>query len=315
MTSSHPGAHPGAVAGAGNGPENGPGTARADRVMLREATALILRSPHHLQFGTVPGHSLVLGVPPAVSASQVMLVLREAMRPVCPAELAARLGHCGLSGEHAEGIITDLQNADLLRRLPTTSTTVQVTGTATLAGAVLHNLSRYGIRASPVTPGAPAFGRLGPDSLVVLAGHLFPPQDVTHRLMVQAVPHLPCGVIDGGVVIGPLVLPGDTACLECIDTQLLARDPDWRHIRAQSAGGGTGSTPMTDLTASLTAGVLRTALGTGRWDGLRDRRILDPVTLETTRQRVSAVPGCRDCGTAGTAGARDRPGELSTRYG
>lgn len=302
MTSTLPGARPAPDQGeAGAGATSGAGSG-ANLVMLQEATALTLRSPHHLQFGTVPGQSLVLGVPDGVAASQVMLVLREAMRPVQTADLVARLGYCGLTVEHAAGIIADLENAGLLRRLPTPSAEVTVTGTAVLSAAVLRNLLRSGVSATSVTPGSPAFGRLGPGSPVVLAGHLFPPQDVTHRLMAQGVPHLPCGVVDGTVAVGPLVRPGDTPCLVCIDTQLLAQDPDWRHIRAQSAGGGTGATTSTtELAGALTAGILRDALGSGvplherTPDGLGARRFLDPVTLDVTRHRMVSVPGCRGC--------------------
>ncbi|MCJ7858049.1 TOMM precursor leader peptide-binding protein [Corynebacterium kalidii] len=274
-------------------------------VMLRDATSLILRSPHHLQFGTLPGHSLVLTMPTGVSANQVMLVLRESMRPVAATELVDRLGHCGFSAEHAAGVLADLVSAGLLRPVPHTATSVHVTGPAAMSTALLRDLLRRGVTAATVTPGAPAFGRLGPESLVVLAGQLFPPQDVTRRLMAQGVPHLPCGVVDGRVVVGPLVLPGTTPCLTCLDTQLLSEDPEWRLIRAQSPGNvGRPGPGLTDLASSVVAEVVRDALGAGtptdarHLDGLVDRRFLDPVTLDTSRVTPLALRGCPSCRAA-----------------
>ncbi|MEJ6549472.1 TOMM precursor leader peptide-binding protein [Corynebacterium sp. USCH3] len=279
------------------------GDVGADRmVMLREATSLILRSPHHLQFGTLPGRSLVLEMPAGVSANQVMLVVRESMRPVGSGELAERLGHCGFTHEHAAGVVADLMTAGLLRTVPASDSPVYVTGPSATTGTVLQDLLRRGVTAATVTPGAPAFGRLTPSSLVVLAGQLFPPQDVTHRLMRQGVPHLPCGVVDGQVVVGPLVRPGDTACLTCLDTMLLGEDPDWRLIRAQSPGGsGPTGSGMTGVASAVIAGIVRDALGSGRplseWtpDGLDVRRFLDPVRLTCTDTPVARLPGCPSC--------------------
>ncbi|WP_312977966.1 TOMM precursor leader peptide-binding protein [Corynebacterium sp.] len=277
-------------------------------VILRDATSLILRSPHHLQFGTLPGHSLVLAMPPGVSANQVMLVVRETMRPVAAGELETRLGHCGFTAEHAAGVVDDLRAAGLLRAVPATGATVQtvhVTGPSAMTSTVLQDLMRRGVTAAAVTPGAPAFGRLDRSSLVVLAGQLFPPQDVSHRLMAQGVPHLPCGVVDGRVVVGPLVRPGDTPCLTCLDTQLLGEDPDWRLIRSQTPGSvGRPGSGMTEVASAIAADIVRNALGPGRplsdWtpEGLDTRRYLDPVGLTTSRMLPVRLPGCPSCRAA-----------------
>lgn len=274
-------------------------------VILRDATSLILRSPHHLQFGTLPEHSLVLAMPPGVSANQVMLVLRETMRPVAADELVTRLGHCGFTAEHAAGVVDDLKAAGLLRPVPATGSTVHVTGPSAMASTVLQDLMRRGVTAAAVTPGAPAFGRLGPSSLVVLAGQLFPPQDVSHRLMAQGVPHLPCGVIDGRVSVGPLVRPGETPCLTCLDTQLLGEDPEWRLIRAQSPGSvGRPGSGMTEVASAIVADIVRNAVGRGGplsdWtpEGLDERRFFDPVELATSRMLPVRLPGCPSCRAA-----------------
>ena len=301
-------------------------------VMLRESTVLALRTPRHLQFGALPGQSLVLEMPPGVSAAQVMLVLREAHRPVDTGDLATGLGHCGIAAEHAAGILADLVTAGILRPLPAQQVTVRVTGSATMSAAVLQHLRRSGVDAVPVTPGSPSFGGLTAETPVVLAGQLFPPEDVTRRLMENAVPHLPCGVDDGRVVVGPLVLPGTTACLSCIDTRLLSVDPEWRFLRAQSGGvpAGNSTTPLAEMTAALTASLLKDALGDGSPGSpgsldspgslshgrqghpgpLASRWFLDPAGMDLSQDTPVRVPGCRSCGAAGAAVPR-----LSGSYG
>ncbi|MGO1950174.1 MAG: TOMM precursor leader peptide-binding protein [Mycobacteriaceae bacterium] len=276
-------------------------SATADRVMLREATALILRPPDHLQFGSIPDRSLILPLPPGVAATQVLLVFREARRPVTVAELEDRLGHCGIDPVHCRGIIADLRSSGLLRPLPE-QTPVFVTGPTALAGELLHSLMRTGVAAGSVVPGSASFTRIAPESLVVIAGQLFPAPDVTYRLMDQGIPHLPCAVVDGGVVVGPLVRPGRTPCLSCMDGSYLAEDGDWRMVRAQAATGipPTGSA-VTELAAVVTAGVVRDALAAELplWEatpeGLGTRRFLDPTTLSVEHRVPQFDPGCRAC--------------------
>jgi bacteriocin biosynthesis cyclodehydratase domain-containing protein len=52
------------------------------------------------------------------------------------------------------------------------------------------------------------------------------------------VPHLAVAASEAIGVVGPLVLPGDTACLRCLDLTRAERDPAWPLILAQLTGGG-----------------------------------------------------------------------------
>ncbi len=79
----------------------------------------------------------------------------------------------------------------------------------------------------------PAKDTRGRPDLVVLAD--------THRrelpaaLVRRAVPHLAVSASEAIGVVGPLVLPGRSACLRCLDLARAERDPAWPLILAQLA--------------------------------------------------------------------------------
>ena len=45
--------------------------------------------------------------------------------------------------------------------------------------------------------------------------------------------HLPVTILEGGGVVGPLVVPGATPCLGCVEQHHTDRDPDWPVLLAQ----------------------------------------------------------------------------------
>jgi hypothetical protein len=57
-------------------------------------------------------------------------------------------------------------------------------------------------------------------------------------LMAERVPHLTAKAAEAIGVVGPLVLPGRSACLRCLDLTRRDRDPAWPLIAAQLAGKG-----------------------------------------------------------------------------
>jgi hypothetical protein len=73
-------------------------------------------------------------------------------------------------------------------------------------------------------------------SLVVLAdSHR---RELPAALAQQMVPHLAVAASEAIGVVGPLVLPGRSACLRCLDLTRAERDPAWPLILAQLSGGG-----------------------------------------------------------------------------
>ena len=70
--------------------------------------------------------------------------------------------------------------------------------------------------------------------LVVLVGVTDP--ELAARLMRERIPHLAASASEAIGVVGPLVLPGRSACLRCLDLARTDRDPAWPLILAQLAG-------------------------------------------------------------------------------
>ena len=93
----------------------------------------------------------------------------------------------------------------------------------------------------PVRPGWP--GRYAPmasgsggkrPDLAVLVGLHDP--ELASALVRERVPHLAASASEAIGVVGPLVVPGQSACLRCLDLARTDRDPAWPLILAQLAG-------------------------------------------------------------------------------
>ena len=113
-------------------------------------------------------------------------------------------------------------------------------------GAAL--LDRAGLRPAGDTEQPGVVVALGAGEL---ARELFDP------LMRRGTEHLAVRLVDGGVVVGPYVAPGLTACLRCIDAQIAERDPEHievlnRYVRATSRARADGAPEAAD---PLVAGI------------------------------------------------------------
>jgi bacteriocin biosynthesis cyclodehydratase domain-containing protein len=70
-------------------------------------------------------------------------------------------------------------------------------------------------------------------TFVVLVGFGAPASLTAFAYGTRRLPHLAVCVRDGTVVVGPLVRPGLTPCLNCLDLQRTELDPDWPAVAAQ----------------------------------------------------------------------------------
>lgn len=100
-------------------------------------------------------------------------------------------------------------------------------------------------RTAPGTETGPV--RRGTASLVVQAGVDRPPALLAEGFALRRQAHLVLDIRDGTVVVGPLVRPGGTACLNCLDLHRRDRDPAWPDLAAQLAG-----TPAADACSAPT---------------------------------------------------------------
>jgi bacteriocin biosynthesis cyclodehydratase domain-containing protein len=83
-------------------------------------------------------------------------------------------------------------------------------------------------------PGRPAPAQPPWPDLAVLTAHS--PPELQADLMRCHVPHLVASASEAIGIVGPLVIPGRTACLRCLDLARTDRDPAWPLILAQLSG-------------------------------------------------------------------------------
>jgi bacteriocin biosynthesis cyclodehydratase domain-containing protein len=151
-------------------------------------------------------------------------------------------------------------------------------------------------------PGAgtgPPRQRTVPD-LVVLADAGTPDPVRVAQLHATGTAHLAVRVRDGVGVVGPLVLPGRTTCLGCLEIERCARDPVWAAAAAQLVGvPGRASAACVAATAGLATAQALVALDGP--DGAAGPPVLD-ATLELdtdagtiVRRTWTPHPDCR-CG-------------------
>jgi bacteriocin biosynthesis cyclodehydratase domain-containing protein len=138
--------------------------------------------------------------------------------------------------------------------------------------------------------------------LVVLADALAPDPVRVAGLLADRVAHLPVRLRDGTGVVGPLVLPGRSTCLACLELHRCARDPGWPLVAAQLVGTPGRADPACAVaTAGLGAAQALLALATGPGAGpppvLGATLELDPTAGLLTRRPWSARPEC-PCGAA-----------------
>jgi bacteriocin biosynthesis cyclodehydratase domain-containing protein len=202
--------------------------------------------------------ALALGVPEQVT-DRVLTVLAvagalddfpaAALRSLPPGRrrrLGAELAAAALARGHSDAGATALARRD--------AASVRVFGPGRLATAIADILTTSGAghvaiadlvrrgggqRPGQIRPGgghsrAAAGAALPVPDLAIVTGRAGP--GLRGWLMRAGVPHLAVAADEAIGVVGPLVRPGQTACLRCLDISRASRDPAWPLILAQVAG-------------------------------------------------------------------------------
>ncbi|MFJ1897835.1 MULTISPECIES: ThiF family adenylyltransferase [unclassified Streptomyces] len=99
--------------------------------------------------------------------------------------------------------------------------------------------------------GPPASGEPGLSLIVVapresLSAYVPDPR-TAEPWVASGTPHLYAGVIEATGFVGPLVLPGGTACAGCLDLHRRDRDPEWPRMLAQWQSGRRTAVQACDL--------------------------------------------------------------------
>lgn len=254
------------------------------RPMLRPGTHVLRRGSGELQVGLDPGRALVLPDSPTV---------RESLRLLgAPADVAsyAETGVVDLLADH--GLVLDEQELATSRvPAPRAGSSVQVRGFGHPAGdglpaQVAALLEATGLREPAV--------RQSPPQCAVLVGVGEPDRELADDWLRAGTPHLPVRLTEGRAVVGPLVVPGATACLRCVDAHCTDADPAWPLLVRQYA----------------------TASARDRDDGVPEP--LDPLlaTLAlawAVRDVRTFVDGGRPTSWSATVTLHPEPGHLETR--
>ncbi|MCX5393061.1 TOMM precursor leader peptide-binding protein [Streptomyces sp. NBC_00094] len=127
-------------------------------------------------------------------------------------------------------------------------------------------------------------------------------------------PHLYAGVLEATGTVGPLVLPGGTACARCLQEESTDRDPVRPRLLAQWRSGAPHPLPACDLALATAVAGLAAAHALTFLDGdlpasTGARWEVSLPLLEWRSERLRPHPGC-PCGAA-----RDREGECASAAG
>ncbi|MFB7453843.1 TOMM precursor leader peptide-binding protein [Streptomyces sp. NPDC056194] len=127
-------------------------------------------------------------------------------------------------------------------------------------------------------------------------------------------PHLYAGVLEATGVVGPLVLPGGTACARCLQEERTDRDPVTPRLLAQWRSGAPHPLPACDLGLATAVAGLAAAHALAFLDGdlpasTGTRWEASPPLLEWRAERLRPHPAC-PCGAA-----RGEEGERASAVG
>ncbi|WP_181924020.1 ThiF family adenylyltransferase [Streptomyces inhibens] len=155
-------------------------------------------------------------------------------------------------------------------------------------------------------------------SLVVLAPRdglaAYAPDPVlSEPLLTAGIPHLYAGVIEGTGVVGPLVLPGGSACTRCDELRRMDAEPAWPRLLAQwRSGRGSPAVPACDAALATTVAGLAAVQALAFLDGelppctgARMELTLPCASVRTTRIEPHPECGCGAAVSLCTTGTSD----------
>jgi bacteriocin biosynthesis cyclodehydratase domain-containing protein len=97
---------------------------------------------------------------------------------------------------------------------------------------------------------------------VVLVEPLVADSVAAGPLLSTDTPHLSVLTREGGVVVGPLVVPGQGPCLRCLDLHRRDRDPQWPSLVVQLLAGRPGNGGLDGLPGAARSDPIDTATTT-----------------------------------------------------
>lgn len=255
------------------------------RYLLASGRPVLLRPDGTVQVGWDPRRAVVVHPPGQVTQHQLAELLRTLQGGLTDDELCTTATQFGIPAGALAELIAALTRTGLLsvtsgRRARTAS--IRIHGRGPLAELMSGALRCSGAR---VRRTIRSHAAATPDNtdLVVLADDLVAEPRVVRDLHSAGVAHLPVRVRDGAGLVGPLVIPGVTSCLQCADLHRSDRDAAWPAVAAQLRGAVGSAERSTILaTAALALNQVDQVIRAVR-DAQDPRHAPDPPpTLDTT---------------------------------
>jgi hypothetical protein len=248
------------------------------RYQLNSAMPVLLRPDGVVQVGWDPRRAVLVRPPAGLSAATLAALLRTLQSGATLAELQLRYE------VDAGELVASLLDAGVVTAVEPTRTrsaSIRIHGHGPLSDLLTGALQCSGARLtrSSVTGAAP------PDTtdLVVLADFLVADPRVVRELHTARVAHLPVRLRDGAGLVGPLVIPGVTSCLDCADLHRSDRDAAWPAVASQLRNAvGSADRATVLATAALALNQVDRVIGTVRRGGTVGVSAELPPTLDTT---------------------------------
>ncbi len=246
------------------------------RYALNPATPVLLRPDGAVQVGWDPRRAVLVRPPSGLSATDLAELLRTMQSGVTLADLHARFG---VDASELVASLVDSGLVTTIARRRTRTALIRIHGRGPLSDLLANALRCSGARVtrSSLTQSAPP----ATTDLAVLSDFLVADPRVVRELHIAGVPHLPVRVRDGSGLVGPLVIPGVTSCLDCADLHRSDRDSAWPAVAAQlrdTVGSADRATVL--ATAALALNQVDRVLRAVR--GGTDQPPEPPPTLDTT---------------------------------
>ena len=184
------------------------------RYALNPATPVLSRPDSTVQVGWDPRRAVVVHPPPGLSARILAVLLRALQSAATIAELRKLAADHGADESVITALITRLVNdgvVTVVARHRTRAAAIRVHGTGPLSDLLIASLRCSDVR---ISKSSRTHACAGGADLAVLADYLVADPRVVRDLHDAGVPHLAVRVRDGTGLVGPLVIPGVTSCLQ-----------------------------------------------------------------------------------------------------
>ncbi|MBO9521612.1 MAG: hypothetical protein J7518_08755 [Nocardioidaceae bacterium] len=193
------------------------------RLVLAPGLRVLDRGPWDVQIGITPGAALRVPAGPAVRRALDLLEAGETV----PGDLAPALAPALVDADALAPEGVDPRDAAAAALHDPAGFAWRLHGRRAARVLVLGDLGHPGTDPRPLLTAAGvglAAASEPPDAVLLLATEE-PDRALLDPLVRDEVPHLLVRAVEGTVVVGPLVEPGRTACLRCLDAHHAVDDP------------------------------------------------------------------------------------------